>query len=66
MNPLILTDAEANYLSGLLKNETVKNQAIMRKNNDLKGFFEENNKMNGSIGRKITNSLKKDRQKRRD
>lgn len=53
-----LTEKEAKYLSSLLKNETRKAQANMRKNPALKDFFSENNSLNGSIGRKITSSLK--------
>lgn len=55
-----MTKEEASYLYGLLRNETVKAQAIERKNQELAGFFKENNKMNGNICRKITKNLKKD------
>ncbi|MDT2401792.1 hypothetical protein P7D43_05350 [Enterococcus avium] len=54
-----LTEKEAKYLSSLLKNKTVQNQAIMKKNHELQGFFSEHNELNGNISRKITNGLKK-------
>ncbi|GGD02807.1 hypothetical protein [Enterococcus wangshanyuanii] len=56
-----MTEEEAAYLYGLLKNKTIEAQAIERKNQELAGFFKENNKMNGNLCRKITKSLKKDR-----
>lgn len=57
-----LTEKEAKYLISLLKNETRQSQAVMRKNQELKGFFTENNLLNGTIGRKITNSFKSTKQ----
>ncbi|KAF1291070.1 hypothetical protein [Candidatus Enterococcus leclercqii] len=54
-----LTEKEAKYLSTLLKNETTRNQAIMKKNPALKGFFAENNSLNKVIGTKLTKSLKR-------
>ncbi|MGG5319196.1 hypothetical protein [Enterococcus sp. AZ072] len=54
-----LTEKEANYLVALLKNDTAKSQSVMKKEPALKGFFSENNSLNGTICRKITNSRKK-------
>lgn len=54
-----ITEKEARYLSSLLRNETVQNQALMKKNHELQGFFSEHNQLNGNISRKITNGLKK-------
>jgi len=55
-----MTKEEASYLYGLLRNKTVEAQSIERKNQELAGFFKENNKMNGNLCRKITKNLKKD------
>lgn len=54
-----LTEKEAKYLASLLRHDTTRNQAIMKKNSNLQGFFSENNQLNGNICRKITNGLKK-------
>ncbi|EFT47189.1 hypothetical protein [Enterococcus faecalis] len=59
MKTVNLTDKEASYLYNLLRNDTNRNQAIMKKNPTLKGFFCENNSLNGSIQRKISLSSKK-------
>ena len=55
-----VTKEEANYLRSLLRMETVKTQALERKNEELAGFFKDNRKMNGNLCRKITSGLKKD------
>lgn len=59
MKTVNLTDNEASYLYNLLRNDTSRNQAIMKKNPILKGFFCENNSLNGSIQRKISLRSKK-------
>ncbi|EOD9641261.1 hypothetical protein [Listeria seeligeri] len=60
MNDVVikLTQREAEYVKGILANDSLKIQAIYRKREEMKGFFRENTLLNGNVSRKITNALK--------
>ena len=52
-----LNEDEASYLKSILQNETLKAQMAIRKRPELSSFFGSSNKMNGSISRKISQSI---------
>ncbi|EAC2859777.1 hypothetical protein A3N19_02620 [Listeria monocytogenes] len=55
---ITLTKIEADYVKTMLLNNTNKIQAICKKREEMKEFFQENTVLNGNISRKITNALK--------